>query len=56
LVIAGLLGHGAGSVTGGYVHLDAALVTAADRVAGVIAAALDGEAGARIVPLRNVIG
>lgn len=33
LTIAGLLGHSAGSVTAGYVHLDAALLTAADRVA-----------------------
>jgi integrase len=42
LVIAGLLGHSAGSVTSSYVHLDAALVAAADRVADVIAASLDG--------------
>ncbi len=40
-VIAGLLGHAAGSVTSGYVHLDTALVTAADRVADVLADALD---------------
>jgi len=30
LTIAGLLGHSAGSVTAGYVHLDQALVIAAD--------------------------
>ena len=30
-------------MTAGYVHLDAALVTAADRVSSVLAAALDGE-------------
>jgi integrase len=41
LTIAGLLGHVSGSVTSGYVHLDAALITAADRVSGAIAAALD---------------
>ena len=43
LTIAGLLGHSAGSVTSGYVHLDAALVTAADHVSAVIADALDGK-------------
>ena len=53
LVIAGLLGHSAGSVTSGYVHLDSALVAAADRVAGVIADALDGKPDAEIVPLRE---
>ncbi|HEY5081634.1 MAG TPA: site-specific integrase [Bauldia sp.] len=52
LVIAGLLGHSAGSVTSGYVHLDAALVTAADRVSATIADALDGKAGAKVIPLR----
>ena len=41
-VIAGLLGHAAGSVTSGYVHLDSALVVAADRVSGALAEALDG--------------
>ncbi len=53
LVIAGLLGHSAGSVTRGYVHLDRALVVAADRISDAIARALDGEATARIVPLRG---
>jgi integrase len=52
LVIAGLLGHSAGSVTSGYVHLDRALVTAADRVAEAIARALDGDDTATIYPLR----
>jgi integrase len=52
LTIAGLLGHAAGSVTASYVHLDSALVVAADRVAGVIATTLDGRAGAEIVPLK----
>lgn len=44
LVIAGLLGHRAGSVTGRYVHLDSSLVAAADRVADAISGALDGTA------------
>ena len=43
LVIAGLLGHRAGSVTGGYVHLDSALVTAASRIANAIAETLEGK-------------
>jgi integrase len=53
LTIAGLLGHAAGSVTAGYVHLDQALVSAADRVAGVIADALDGKPEAEVIPLRE---
>jgi integrase len=53
LTIAGLLGHAAGSVTAGYVHLDQALVNAADRVARVIADALDGVPDAEVVPLRE---
>jgi integrase len=44
LTIAGLLGHSARGVTQGYVHLDAALVVAADRVAAEIADMLDGKA------------
>jgi integrase len=51
LTIAGLLGHAGGSVTAGYVHLDAALVAAADRVSSVIAAALDGEPSAQVIPI-----
>jgi integrase len=42
LTIAGLLGHASKGVTAGYVHLDATLTAAADRVASVIAAALEG--------------
>jgi integrase len=42
LTIAGLLGHSARGVTQGYVHLDAALIVAADRVSGEIAQMLDG--------------
>ena len=41
LTIAGLLGHASGSATADYVHLDAALVTAANRVSAEIASALD---------------
>jgi integrase len=44
LTIAGLLGHAARGVTQGYVHLDAALVVAADTVAAEIARLLDGVA------------
>jgi integrase len=53
LVIAGLLGHSAGSVTSGYVHLDTALVAAADRVSATIAAALGGNATSAVVPLKK---
>ena len=53
LTIAGLLGHSAGSVTAGYVHLDSALVAAADRVSAVIADALDGRTTAKVIPLRE---
>jgi integrase len=53
LVIAGLLGHGAGSVTAGYVHLDRALVVAADRTSSVIAAALDGKRNGDVVVLSG---
>jgi integrase len=42
LTIAGLLGHSARGVTQGYVHLDTALVVAADRVSAEIAKLLDG--------------
>jgi integrase len=42
LTIAGLLGHSARGVTQGYVHLDTALVVAADRVSWEIAQMLDG--------------
>jgi integrase len=43
LTIAGLLGHSARGVTQRYVHLDRALVVAADQVAAEIAQLLDGE-------------
>jgi hypothetical protein len=42
LTIAGLLGHSARGVTQGYVHLDTALVVAADSVSARIAELLDG--------------
>ena len=47
LTIAGLLGHSARSVTQGYVHLDTALVVAADRVSAEIAKMLDGGTAAK---------
>ena len=53
LTIAGLIGHSAGSVMSGYVHLDAALVTAADRVSAVIAGALDGQPDAEVISLQK---
>jgi integrase len=56
LTIAGLLGHASGSSTSDYVHLDAALVTAADRVSAVIAAALDGKPGAQVFPIAKKAG
>jgi site-specific recombinase XerD len=55
LVIAGLLGHSAGSVTSGYVHLDAALVAAADRVSTVIAEALDDRRSHVVLPLKRAV-
>ena len=42
LTIAGLLGHSARGETQGYVHLDTALIVAADRVSAKIAKFLDG--------------
>jgi integrase len=55
LTIAGLLGHSVPGVTARYAHVpDLALVAAADRVAARIDAALDGDLGAEIVPLRSV--
>ena len=43
LTIAGLQGHSSRDVTQRYVHLDAALVVAADQVSAEIAKLLDGE-------------
>lgn len=42
LTISGLLGHGPRGVTQRYVHLDVALVIAADQVSVEIARLLDG--------------
>jgi integrase len=47
LTIAGLLGHSPRGVTQAYVHLDTALVVAADRVSAEIAQLLDGGAAAK---------
>lgn len=46
LTIAGLLGHSAHGITQRYVHLDTALVVAADRVSMEIAIMLDGRVSA----------
>jgi len=46
LTIAGLLGHSARGVTQGYVHLDSALIVAANQVAAEIARLLDGDTAA----------
>ena len=46
LTIAGLLGHSARGITQGYVHLDAALVVAADQISVEIAQLLDGAVAA----------
>lgn len=56
LTIAGLLGHTAGGVTRGYVHLDSSLVGAADRVSAVIAGALNGEPEAKIIQFHTEAG
>ena len=55
LTIAGLLGHSARGVTQRYIHLDAALVVAADRVSAEIAQMLDGGVTAKQaqMPLRK---
>jgi integrase len=47
LTIAGLLGHSARGVTQGYVHFDAALAVAADRVSAEIEKMLDGRDAAK---------
>lgn len=52
--IAGLLGHAAGSVTASYVHLDSALVVAADRLSAILAAALDGRTAAEVVSIEKL--
>ncbi len=54
LTIAGLLGHRVAGVTARYAHVgDPALLVAADRVAGRIAAALDGTNGADVINLAQ---
>jgi integrase len=53
LTIAGLLGHAARGVTQGYVHMDAALVVAADRVSAEIAQMLGGASAAK--PARKML-
>jgi integrase len=57
LTIAGLVGHSARGVTQGYVHLDSALVVAADRVSVRIAELLgdvaSGKHGEKALQRRN---
>ena len=54
LTIAALLGHAARGVTQRYVHIDEALRMAADKIAGEIAAILDGAGSARTADRRPV--
>ena len=54
LTIAGLLGHSARGVTQGYIHLDSALIVAADQVAAEIARLLDGDTAAARRAKRTV--
>jgi integrase len=53
--IAAMLGHGAHSITGRYIHhLDSTLLAAADKVSGAIAGMMAGRrTSAKIVPLRS---
>jgi len=52
--IAAMLGHSRGTMTSRYVHVvDDTLLAAADRVAGAIARALDGEKPAKVVKLGD---
>ena len=54
LTIAGLLGHSVPGVTARYAHVpDSALVTAANRVSGRVASALDERVEAEVIPLRQ---
>jgi integrase len=54
LTIAGLLGHSQRGSTESYVHLDIALLAAAEGVSAHIANILDGVAKADIIPLREI--
>ncbi|MBB2202270.1 tyrosine-type recombinase/integrase [Gluconacetobacter tumulisoli] len=57
LTIAGLLGHAARGVTQNYIHLDAALVVAAERVSREIATILDGGQGSlSVIHIRRPSG
>ena len=53
LTIAGLLGHSARGVTQGYVHLDTALIAAADRISSELARLLDSTDNVK--PSKNII-
>jgi integrase len=54
--IASMLGHSTWTITGRYVHhLDSTLITAADKVSGLIAAMMSGrQTSTKVVPLRPV--
>jgi integrase len=53
LIVGKLLGHTQAATTQRYAHLDADPIhRAADAIGATIAAALDGRAGAAIMPLR----
>jgi integrase len=54
LTISGLLGHGPRGVTQRYVHLDAALIIAADQVAAEIALLLQGGEGTLMKDARRL--
>lgn len=54
LTIKGLLGHAPQGVTQGYVHLDAALVVAADQVSARVEDLLDGKRAKAARPRRSV--
>jgi integrase len=56
LTIAGLLGHAAKGDTESYVHLDTALLAAAERVSAHIAEALDGQPTNKVVDLHQRAG
>jgi integrase len=56
LTIAGLLGHSARGVTQGYIHLDTALVVAADRVSAEITRLLNGTLTAKTLKKSAQMG